>query len=233
MGQEWRQGPDGILRLIDTETGHVLAQQATKRSNLASPKTGKRHASGRPLGRKPADVNATHHWILDGNGRKHWVPKGMNPDQIPQVVHPYCEVTVDHILRFVTEGKTLTQVSKIPGMPPVHTVFKWLRKYPEFKSQMNEARKARAEYYADKAIDTAELTEEDKVQSDRLKTDTYKWAAEVNDRETYGKQTKLTGNVGSVNLTIVTGVPQPQVEEAPAIAVESTPVPSNDEQGSA
>lgn len=221
MGQEWRQGPDGILRLVDTETGEVLSQQKTKSTKYTSATTGKRRIKGnRGPGRPVADPNITHHWVLDGNGRKHWMLKGTNPDTMPRVVHPYCTVTCEHICRFISEGKTLSLVARIEGMPPVHTIFAWQREYPEFRKQMKDARTARAEYFADKAIDTAEESKESRVQSDRLKTDTYKWAAEVNDRDTYGKQTKMSGEgLAQVLIQIVTGVPQ--AEEKPAIVAES------------
>lgn len=223
MAEEWRQGPDGILSLVDTETGEVLSRQKTKSQRLASPTTGKRRVSGRPAGRPVSDPNQTHHWVMDGNGRKHWMLKGTNPDTMPRVMHPFCLVTCDHICKFITEGKTLSTIAKIEGMPPVHTIFAWQREYPEFRKQVKEARSARAEYYADLAIDTAESAKESRVQSDRLRTDTYKWAAEVNDREVYGKQTKISGEgLAPIQIMISTGVPQ--LEEKPAIPVESVPI---------
>lgn len=204
----WKTRADGVLELIDTDTGAVLAIQKQKEIKKEIISKG-----GRPPGRPPANSPETHHWVIDGKGRKLWVPKGTNPDSLPRLIYPYCEVTSDFVLQKITEGMTLPSISKLEGMPPVAAFYKWMRDYPEFRTKMELARKARAEFYADQAIETARSADDDTVQADRLRVDTYKWAAEVNDRETYGKQTKVTGNTGPTVIFIDTGI-KDSVDEA-------------------
>lgn len=219
MGSEWRQDTDGLLKRFDTDTGEILEVQKTKRKAHAR-KDGRVRA-GRVPGRPSQEATGHYHWITDGNGKRQWVPKGTNPDTLPHLVYPFSQVTCDLILQHVMEGMTLTSIGKLEGMPPVHIIFKWMRKYPEFHAEMREARKSRAEYFADRAIDLAENSKEHRVQSDRLKVDTYKWAADVNDRDTYGKHQKITGEVGGTIFHVNTGVPsEPKTIETTATPVE-------------
>jgi hypothetical protein len=191
------------LELINTETGEVIAVEKKKHTY--------REPSGAVLqkraGRPSQQDTQTHHFVRDARGRKIWVPKGTDPSHLPNIVYPFNHVTAELICRYITEGKTIIEIGKMEGMPPQHIIFQWKRRHPEFKAQVNEARKDRAEYFADLAIEEAAHAKEAKVQSDRLRVDTYKWAAEVGDRDTYGRSTKITGDPNApIGFIIDTGI---------------------------
>lgn len=213
MEGKWTDRGDGVL-VLKNERGEVIETQKTK------------GGKARVLSNKR---NEPYHYVLDGRGKKVWVPKGTNPDHLPREVYPYSEVTADHILRHVTEGKTLTQVAKIEGIPPIHILYKWLREYPEFKSQLNEAKKSRAEWRADQvmAIADEEDIDEDAVPGKRLRKDILQWGAEMDDRATFGKQQKIVGDASQpIAFTVVTGVPEPAeslTEPGPGERVLSAP----------
>lgn len=187
---EWVARQDGTLELVDPTTGEVLAREKRNPAALERTKNGGKLG---PAGDYPPQ-SKTHHWILDKHGRRCWVPKGTNPDQLPGLIYPYAETTADHICRFLVEGNTLDAIGKMPEMPPIHILYKWMARYPEFKTRVKEARKLRAENFHDKALETAKNSKESRVQSDRLKVETLKWAAERGDPDSYGKQTKIVGD---------------------------------------
>lgn len=205
--EKWRTGLDGVLELVDEETGKVIFREKKGPKNKV------------PLTKQ----GGTFHYVIDNAGRTVWCPKGTNPDDLPHVVYPYSEVTCSLILEKIASGMLLTQVCRLEGMPPYHVVNKWLLRYPDFKALMKEARLAKGEFYADKAIETAEEADEDNVQAHRLKVDTYKWAAEVNDRNTYGKNVKVSGDAEQpVAFMISTGIVREEklVVQAEVKAVE-------------
>lgn len=221
MPDQWREGPGGILELI-SEKGEVLAIQKVKHTYTDSGGVLQRKFRGRPS----KAAAQTHHYVLDSRGRKIWVPKGTNPEHLPNVIYPYNQITAELICRFVREGKTLLAISQMEGMPPRHAIFTWKARYPEFKALVDQAKKDRAEYFADLAIEEAENSKESRVQSDRLRTETYKWAAEVGDREQFGRSMKHTGDPAApLGFIIDTGIRR----DPPAAP---TPPPSLPEPGS-
>lgn len=96
------------------------------------------------------------------------------------------QTIADLFCQKVAEGMGVTKACGQQGMPPYPIVCRWKRERPDFARQLDEARKDRAEHLRDRAIDTAELADEDSVQADRLKVDTYKWAAGMDDQNRYG-----------------------------------------------
>jgi hypothetical protein len=152
-------------------------------------------------------------------------PKGHDEDGRPVYSsnrrYPWSQIQADKVLTLVTQGKTLKQISKMPGMPCRDTLGKWKRDVVGFKEQWEIAEKLQAEYHRDEALEIARNSKESRVQSDRLKVDTLKWAAEMGDRSKYGKQTKLVGDADHpIAFLIATGVPEP--EKPPEIDVTKT-----------
>ena len=212
MAERIRTNAQGIVEGYDDETGEVLWVQAQKPTKSGKP----RRVSGPGKG-VATDTKETHHFVLDGNGRKIWVPKGTNPDHLPKTVWPYSQVTADQVLAKITEGYTVTQIGKMEGFPPQHTIYKWVRQVPEFRNQMKLARSDRAEFFHDKVIESAEKADPENVQAERLRVDAYKWAASVGDPDQYGTRVKHAGDVDApLGFIVVTGVP-----EQPAIDVPS------------
>ena len=93
---------------------------------------------------------------------------------------------------------------------------------------MKGAMESRGFLFQDKAISAAEDARGDsseEVAAQRLKVDTYKWAAEVNNPEVFGKKTKIEGTTAPTVIVIETGIRR---EEQPAIEVKATEVPPSD-----
>lgn len=223
--EQWRERQDGVLELIN-EKGEIVATQALKKTPTGEPiytKGGK--GRGRPENR------ASHHYVVDNTGKKYWVPKGTSPDSLPQVIYPYCQTTVGQIFRKIAEGTTIHEIGKTEGFPPAWVIWEWKVKYPEFDAMIKKARKIAAEYYADLSILTAKQAKEKTVQSDRLRVDTYLKAAEFRDRETYGKQTKFTGDQNApIAFMIVTGVPEPDKPPEKEVTPETVALPMPKEE---
>lgn len=174
---------------------------------------------------KKTDTN--FHWVRDASGKKHYVMKGTNPDlwvnPSTRVKYPYSKVTRELILERVSAGDSVREIGKTEGFPPAATIFQWMRNYSEFRAQMKAAREIRGFAAEDEALEIARDAKEHNVQSSRLKVDTLKWVAEVNNPEIYGKKTKVIGDPNApVSFLIDTGIrrdstpalPQPQEEKA-------------------
>lgn len=123
----------------------------------------------------------------------------------------------DEIIDLYMGGKAITEISRMPGMPSATAIYHWIQRRPDFKAKMKAARESRGIYFEEKAIEAAEDAQgesSEEVAAQRLKADTYKWAAEVNNPEVYGKRTKVVGDPNApIAFTVVTGVPESQEKE--------------------
>jgi hypothetical protein len=203
--------PDGFIEIVDEATGKIIATQ--KRNSIK----GARGVVPSSKLRKEEKGPAPHKYILDGKGELVWVPSDVRSDAL-KAHYPKDKGVWAHVCALVAEGKTLKQVSKKKGMPPLWVLYKWSAD-PEFKEDWQLARKARAEAAADKIMEigTQHYIGKDEAAGERVKMDALKFVAETNDRDTYGKQTKVT-STSSVTLILETGVPQ--IEENPPIEVK-------------
>lgn len=85
----------------------------------------------------------------------------------------------------------------------------WKYRYPDFREGVMDARKDAAEMFAHKAMEELENTPGDKIEMDRMKlaVSTYQWFAEKADPQSYGKQTKITGDASQpLTLVVNTGI---------------------------
>lgn len=226
MAEKTRVNAAGFVEGFDEATGKVLWTEKTKHSSPSLPSTPKKR--GRPRGRPTKRTTETHHTILDGSGRKLWVPKGTNPDELPRTIYPFSRVTTSHICQMITAGHTLTDISDMEGFPPKATIFGWLREYPEFREEYEQARKDRALYFEEEAIRIARDTKEWSNKADRLKTDVLRWGASVNDPGVYGTKVKHSGDPSSpISFVVNTGI---VTEEKPLIDVPSSPAEIESEE---
>lgn len=200
---------DGNLELV--EDGKV--RKRWKRGKRGKPKEGAQPIGGET---SPEHLEGVQlHRATMSNGDRVMIPVGINLDSLPREVHPFGEVWAEKICQGISEGHSLTHLCKQEGWPGIHVVYRWLRKYPEFQSEFTEARKMQADWAYDKVLQIAESPDDD-VKAARLKADIYKWAAEVNDRRQYQSTTRLEQEIPKVNITIVTGVPDPDPVEVPS-----------------
>lgn len=188
----------GMMEFRDAETGELVATQKP------SEKQKQQIESGKPVYRK-----RDYDLIKTDNGKK-----VADPDTVPvegrqrgRVVHPYNIDTANAIIESVCEGMTLREISNMKGMPPVSTMYYWMSKYKGFKHDLEIARKVRGEMFADEAIDIARKTTSMKSRADKLKIDTLKWAAKVNNPEVFSDTIKHTGDANNpIQIIVDTGI---------------------------
>jgi transposase-like protein len=77
----------------------------------------------------------------------------------------------------LSNGETLTSITRDPAMPCFGTVMAWVRRNPEFADLYAQARQAYADYLCDEARDVAQASTHETVWSDRLQFDSIRWAA--------------------------------------------------------
>lgn len=145
---------------------------------------------------------------------------------VPQSI--YTIELAERICEHVARGKSLLWIARQSEMPAYSTLLKWSKEHPELSQMLRSVRDLRARHFEDAAIEAAENAIG--KDADRLKVDTYKWAAEVNDPTTYGKKLAHSGEVkGQVILQVVTGFGEPNEWQKPPKlnpdgTVDKTPV---------
>jgi len=188
----------GMLEFRDEKTGEVTATQKP------SPRQRKKINAGKPIRKK-----TKHELVETENGKM-----VADPETVPtvgrqrgRVVYPYNVDTCTAIIQSVAEGMTLRQISEMTGMPPVPTIHYWIAKYKEFKHDMEIAKKIRGEAFAEEAIDISRNTNAMKSRADKLKIDTLKWAAKVNNPEQFSDTVKHTGDANNpIQIIVDTGI---------------------------
>jgi len=107
-------------------------------------------------------------------------------------------------------GKSLRTVCKVPDMPGLETVFRWLREKPDFRDQYEHAKNESADALIEEMLDIADdgtndwMQIHDKdgenigwklngehVQRSRLRVDVRKWAASKLKPKKYGERVDL------------------------------------------
>lgn len=136
----------------------------------------------------------------------------------------------DKILERVASGETLTSISKELGVS--RGFFSWkINKVPGMKEALQQARKARAEAWADEALQIADDVPENPnaIGKAKLRVEQRRWLAAVNDPDTYGqKKGDVNISIGAMHLDALRKV---QAEEAAARArtIEGEVVRDGDE----
>jgi hypothetical protein len=121
-------------------------------------------------------------------------------------------MTADMIVEKIAEGMSLKELTLLPEFPSRATINFWRRSVPEFESRLEDARRYRAEYYHDHALTLAdEICDRDSATVNKVKIDTYKWAAEKNDPARYGKKEDSSSNTGNITVIIDTGISKVEV----------------------
>jgi hypothetical protein len=126
--------------------------------------------------------------------------------------HPaICEIIFKELSK--PEGK-LSKICDGKKLPPLYTVYRWRKEYEELDRAISLGRQARAETLHDEMLeDTKSIKEEEgdiSGQELQVKKHVYerlKYLAAVNDPNTYGNRTKVSGDSDQpVNIVISTGV---------------------------
>ena len=129
-----------------------------------------------------------------------------------KATYPFTLPLADEICGLYMQGNSVRVISEKVKIP-AHIIYHWMNLRPDFKKRMMEARELRGFYYEEKAVAAAEEADEENVQSQKLKSQTYQWAAEVNNRSVFGKSTKLTGDPNApLSFVVDTGIYREPIE---------------------
>jgi hypothetical protein len=133
----------------------------------------------------------------------------------------------DAICNLVRGGMTLTEVSRVKGMPALCVIYRWREIHPEFKQRLDIARSDKGDYYHDKAVEVLEDIEtKDDVPVGKLKFEGYMKLAEKNNPDRY--QQKGAGvAAGALQIIVNTGI----VREDQPVTVEVKDVGQETDSG--
>jgi len=108
----------------------------------------------------------------------------------------------------VVEGHTIKDICEMEDMPQYAILCNWRRRFPIFDKGIRQARVDRAEHFHDMAIREAKNAQnKDQAPAQKLKIETYKWAAGVADPDGFGNKTKVTGDAANpISFVIDTGI---------------------------
>ena len=115
----------------------------------------------------------------------------------------------DLLCQSIREGKTVAASCKEHNLD-TSVLYAWLAVFPEFKERYLEARKQRADYHMDRAIDLSEAAigmNKNEIPGLKLAVETHKWAAEKSDPMRFAKPKEESDNGGgAITINLVTGV---------------------------
>jgi hypothetical protein len=104
-----------------------------------------------------------------------------DPQVIPQLVPPrgrgrptiYSEELIDEFCGLIVDGMTVARACKEAGMPSKRTIKYWLKQYPEFRREFEEAVIFRNQCWMDDAVDIARapMQEGESIARRRLECD--------------------------------------------------------------
>jgi hypothetical protein len=160
----------------------------------------------------PYTVDFSHKYkeVTLPSGRVVRVDQGVDTSLLVHVAKEYNPTVVEIICQKITEGGSLTRVCQEPGMPSYQTICRWRRIHPEVDEMLGRARRDRAEYLRDKALETAEYADEEEVNSAKLRVETYKWAAGKDAPDRFESKGPSTNIVAPTTIIISTGIDRSQ-----------------------
>lgn len=101
----------------------------------------------------------------------------------------YSAELADEVCALIAEGKSLRQITEMPGMPSRRFVQKWMTRYPDFREKYECAMMLLAEWWAHEIIDIADdrtgdftidedgrrTVDYENIQRSRLRCDQRRW----------------------------------------------------------
>lgn len=143
----------------------------------------------------------------------------------PRVYHPQI---VDILAQRVSEGLGITKICKQSDMPAYSTLCRWKRQHPEIEDILEMARRDRAEYLRDEALEKAdEASDKNDTPAAALKYEARKWAAGVDHAGRYGTKNKVDVALAATMLVVDTGIRRDErpVEELHGKDITQTTAP--------
>ena len=151
-----------------------------------------------------SNSSLVEHKLQDGSSV--WAPTGVNPVVGGERAVMFSPLVVDLICAKLVEGGALSRICQEGGMPTYATLCAWRRAHKWIDERLEQARRDRAEYLRDQALEEAMGADEDNALAQKLKHDALKWAAGV-DHEKYNPKTKIDAVVSAPTQIIVhTGI---------------------------
>ncbi len=140
--------------------------------------------------------------------------------EVMPVAHNKFKYTLEYgdaICNLVREGKTFAQISKQIGIP-THTIYHWRTLHPDFNQRLLAARADRADFFHNKIVEVVENLDdvsEDRSSMEKLKIDSYKWLAGVDNPDIYGNKTKISGDPNApLQIILDTGIRRDALPDA-------------------
>jgi hypothetical protein len=149
----------------------------------------------------------------------------MNPNA-PKMGRPslYSPQLIDEICERIALGETLRSICLDNHMPARIQILRWLKKYPDFRSQYAQARLDQADTFAEEIIDIGRTAGD--AQLGRLQMDALKWASSKIAPKKYGDKVEHEVNgTQKLNLTFTIGGRDDTVD-GDFTLVDSKPVPA-------
>lgn len=133
----------------------------------------------------------------------------------------YTDETAEEICRLLSNGMTLLSICRLPEMPEMTTVHRWLDSNPDFQSNYAHARKLQADAMAEQVIEEAMSSHDAPI--GRLRMDALKWFAAKMAPKRYGDKVEVE-QTGQQNFKISFSVPDRNVQDSLA-NVQPLPAP--------
>ena len=128
----------------------------------------------------------------------------------------YTERTANIICERISLGESLRSICRQEGFPDKVTVLRWLKNYPEFRTQYTQARDEQADTYFDMIID--EAFDSHDAQIGRLRVDALKWVSSRLAPKRYGDRIEHE-HTGEQKLTLTFSTPH-RNEDPEMVAVD-------------
>ncbi len=157
--------------------------------------------------------------VRDHKGRIKRVPEGSDLEVV--AANPRekwkCTPTIQKkVAALYAGGMTLKAAAAEIGYPE-HTLYNWIQDVPSFPELLKGALIAKGFQAADRAMEIAEADKgfsSESVASSRLKVDLHRWLAESCAPDTFGKKTKVTGDINVAHTFIIeTGIRRDHKED--------------------
>ncbi len=132
----------------------------------------------------------------------------------PLRIHKYTRGFGEVICALIAKGETFTSIVEMEGMPKAHVLARWRAEHEDFNIALGFARKMRAEHFHDMVVKDLQdvdgdenKIDKDEVAARKLKMDRLKWLSSVNDPDTYGTKTKVSGDTDApLQIVVSTGI---------------------------
>jgi len=163
-------------------------------------------------------TDPSQHFMIvhDESGTPVYVPRNLPKTSIRKITGSKAHVAYSPFLALqiaqrVAEGETLASICRDPLMPRYGVLADWRRRHPEFKRLLLDARRDRAEWFIQKALDEVERSgvDRDEINLAKVRSEMYKYMSKVDDPDSYSERTTVKADVAVTGYRIETGIRRP------------------------